>query len=62
MSNTVEIDGESLCIEDLMRIGYNNATIRIAQSAWDAVKRGRSVIDDILLVMHNHFHYLRIST
>lgn len=48
MDSVVEIDGEGLSVMDLVKIGYSHNKVRIASSAWEAVKRGRQVIDGIL--------------
>jgi hypothetical protein len=46
--NVIEIDGEGLTVADLVRIGYDKATVSVTPAAWKAVTEGRQVIDDIL--------------
>jgi histidine ammonia-lyase len=48
MNSVIEIDGEGLSVEELMRIGYKHAKIQLSSAAWEAVQEGRQVIDDIL--------------
>ena len=46
--DVIEIDGEGLTTEQLVKIGYEHAKIQLSASAWEAVAKGRQVIDDIL--------------
>lgn len=46
--DAIEIDGEGLSVEDLVRIGYEHVKVKIAEHAWGKVTQGRKVIDDIL--------------
>lgn len=48
MTSTIEIDGTGLSVADLVKIGYHNANVKVADEAWTGVKEGRTVIDDIL--------------
>jgi histidine ammonia-lyase len=47
MATTIEIDGNDLTVVELVQIGFNKAQVVISAAAWDAVKEGRKVIDDI---------------
>lgn len=57
--DVIEIDGEGLSVEDLVRIGYEHVKVKIAEHAWGKVTQGRKVIDDILplfsLLMFIHY-------
>jgi len=44
----VILDGEGLTVEQLMSLEQENVKVDLSQEAWDRVKSGRQVVDDIL--------------
>ena len=50
MPVTIDIDGNGLSIAELVQIGYYKAQVVVTDEAWTAVKEGRKVVDDILLI------------
>jgi histidine ammonia-lyase len=44
----IELDGLSLTVDNLMRIGRGEFRVKISESASEAIKRSRNVVDNIL--------------
>src|SRR5947209_14791489 len=46
MSQTIQLDGRSLSIEDVVAVARRSAAVTIARHALDAVRRSRRTVED----------------